>query len=162
LSKLTGREIFHYIVETFLRKLPITQQRGGARAWRFNRRSVLLCRALPYLSLTQGTYYLATGLWPILSICTFEAVTGPKTDRWLVKTVGVLVVVSGVVLMLAGFRREFGLEVVVLGVGGAIGLTGIDVWYVARKVVAPIYLLDAVAELILVTLWIITASTSAA
>jgi hypothetical protein len=35
-----------------------------------------------------------TGLWPLVSIGTFQQVTGPKTDLWLVKTVGVLIAVS--------------------------------------------------------------------
>ncbi len=34
-----------------------------------------------------------------MGIRTLEVVTGPKTDLWLVKTVGVLVGVSGVVLI---------------------------------------------------------------
>jgi hypothetical protein len=127
-----------------------------------NRESALVSNVLPYLPLTQGAYYLATGLWPLLSIRTFQAVTGPKMDRWLVKTVGVLIAVIGTVLILAGIRHEFGLEIVVLAFGSAIGLTGIDVWYVARKVIAPIYLLDAVAELTLIALWIVAERTSAA
>jgi hypothetical protein len=43
------------------------------------------------VGITQGTYYAATGLWPILWMRSFEAVTGPKQDHWLVKTVGALV-----------------------------------------------------------------------
>src|SRR5207245_10216197 len=115
---------------------------------------------VPYLSLAQGTYYLMTGVWPLISMRTFEAVTGPKTDHWLVKTIGVLVAVIGAVLLLAGFRSQFNLEIVVLAVASALGLTGIDIWYVARKVIPPIYLLDAVAELLLVALWIIAVGRS--
>lgn len=28
----------------------------------------------------QGTFYLATGIWPLVHIESFVAVTGPKTD----------------------------------------------------------------------------------
>jgi hypothetical protein len=45
--------------------------------------------AIKLLSLGQGVFYLATGLWPLLNIRTFERVTGPKTDKWFVKTAGV-------------------------------------------------------------------------
>ena len=107
-----------------------------------------------YLSLMQGAYYAATGVWPLVSIRSFEAVTGPKKDRWLVKTVGVLVSVIGAVLLIAGLRRHVSLEIVVLAVGSAAGLMAIDVWYVARRVIGPIYLLDAVAEIVLVALWV--------
>jgi hypothetical protein len=48
----------------------------------------------------QGVYYALTGLWPLVSIRTFKAVTGEKTDNlptgfdsdhWLVMTVSVLI-----------------------------------------------------------------------
>ncbi len=111
--------------------------------------------SLPYLALAQGIYYVITGIWPLLSIRTFEAVTGPKTDDWLVQTVGVLVAVIGVVLILAGIRQELNLAIAVLAVGSAVGLTGIDVWYVARKVIPRIYLLDGVAEVLLIVAWVV-------
>ncbi len=110
----------------------------------------------------QGVYYFATGVWPLVSIETFQMVTGKKTDHlvsgresdhWLVMTVGVLIVAIGATLLLAAWRRRNPLEVAVLAVLGALGLTGIDVLYVARQVIAPIYLLDAVAEVILIGLW---------
>ena len=45
------------------------------------------------LAMIQGAYFLATGIWPLLHLASFMRVTGPKTDRWLVKTVGALVAV---------------------------------------------------------------------
>ena len=106
-----------------------------------------------YLSLAQGFYFVITGLWPIVSIRTFQIVTGRKTDLWLVKTVGVLVGVIGVVLISAGLRQQTTLEVLLLAVGSAAGLTTIDVVYVAKGRILPVYLLDAVAELILIAGW---------
>jgi hypothetical protein len=41
-----------------------------------------------------------------LNIRSFQAVTGPKTDLWLVQTVGVLVTVIGLTLCLATFRKS--------------------------------------------------------
>jgi hypothetical protein len=109
---------------------------------------------LATLCLAQGLYYTVTGVWPLLSIRTFLAVTGPKTDVWLVKTVGVLVAVIGGVLLASWYRGgPPAPEVVLLAVAAALGLTAIDVWYVARRVIAPIYLLDAAAEIALVGLW---------
>ena len=40
-----------------------------------------------------------------------------------------------------------------LAVLSALGLTGIDVIYVAQQVIAPIYLADAAAEVILLAAW---------
>ena len=103
--------------------------------------------------LTQGLYYLATGLWPLVSIGTFQKVTGPKCDIWLVKTVGVLVTVIGAVIGVAGARRNITPETPLLGAGSAAGLAGIDIVYVAKGRILPIYLLDALAELLLVGAW---------
>ena len=47
------------------------------------------------LPLEQGLFDLTSGIWPLLDMPSFEAVTGRKTDKWLVKTVGLLVAVSG-------------------------------------------------------------------
>jgi hypothetical protein len=90
----------------------------------------------------------------LLSIRTFEKVTGPKTDKWLVKTVAVLVTVIGVVLAMAGRRHKVSGEIGVLAVGSALGLTAIDFIYVAKKRISKIYLLDALAEIILTAMWI--------
>lgn len=108
---------------------------------------------LRILAVTQGVYFALTGLWPILHIRSFEAVTGPKTDDWLVKTVGALITGVGTVLLVAGLRDAVSLEVAILAVGCALALAAIDVIYVARRVISPIYLLDAGPELALAALW---------
>jgi hypothetical protein len=107
------------------------------------------------VAMVQAAYFVLTGLWPLFSMRTFQAVTGSKTDAWLVKTVGVLVSVIGGALAVAGLRRSSGPEVPVLAIGSAVGLAGIDVVYVAKGRIARIYLLDAVAEAALVSAWII-------
>jgi energy-converting hydrogenase Eha subunit E len=70
---------------------------------------------LSLVALAQAFYFLLTGIWPLVSMATFEAVTGPKFDDWLVKTVGVLVSVIGVVLAIAALRRRITLEIFVGG-----------------------------------------------
>ena len=105
------------------------------------------------LALTQGLFYLATGIWPLISIRTFELVTGPKTDRWLVKTAGVVITAIGAALLVAGQRREVTPPIQLLAVGSAAGLTSIDLIYVARRRISRVYLLDALAELLLIGGW---------
>jgi hypothetical protein len=105
------------------------------------------------LALAQGIFYIVTGVWPLVSIRSFEAVTGPKADRWLVKTAGVLIMAIGAALTMAGWRRSVTREIRLLAVGSALGLTGIDVVYVARGRIAKVYLLDAAAELALAAGW---------
>lgn len=105
-------------------------------------------RRIPAL---QGVYFLATGVWPLVSMKTFEAVTGPKVDRWLVKTVGVLVAVIGASLLADARRPSRGSRL--LGVGSAAALGGVDVVYSLRGRISKIYLADAAVEAVLVALW---------
>jgi energy-converting hydrogenase Eha subunit E len=112
-------------------------------------------KVLQRVAVTQGAFYLATGVWPLIDIDSFQAVTGPKVDLWLVRTVGVLVSVIGVVLITAARRRRIGLEVALLAVGSALGLATIDAVYALSGVISPVYLADAVVELALVAAWIL-------
>src|SRR5438874_11329800 len=75
-----------------------------------------------YPPVAQGIYYLLTGLWPLLAISSFQRVTGPKHDLWLVQTVGVLIAVIGGTLLIAGWRRRGTPEIFFLAVGSAVGL----------------------------------------
>ncbi len=109
------------------------------------------------VALLQGVFYLVTGLWPLLHIQSFLKVTGPKTDLWLVKTLGVLISVIGMVLGSAGVQRSVNRDLALLGGGSAAALTAIDVIYVARRRISPVYLLDAVTELALIVGWSIGA-----
>lgn len=104
--------------------------------------------------MAQGLYYVVTGVWPLVSMRTFVAVTGPKVDGWLVKTVGVLVTVIGAVLVVAGRgRRAVPAEPALLATGSAAGLAGIDTVYALRGRISKIYLLDAAVEVALLAAW---------
>lgn len=105
------------------------------------------------VALAQGAYYLFTALWSLVSVGTFQKVTGPKTDVWLVKTVGVLVGVIGAVLGVAGVRRRRSSEMELLGAGSAGALAIVNVYYVAKGRISRVYLLDALAELVLAGCW---------
>ena len=101
----------------------------------------------------QGWYFLLTGVWALVHIRSFQLVTGPKTDLWLVKIVGVLVAVIGVVLLVAARQRRIDSPIVLLAVGSALGLAGIDLVYVLAGRISPVYLLDAAGEVGLIGLW---------
>lgn len=105
------------------------------------------------LALAQGGYYLVSGVWPLLSLDTFQAVTGRKREPWLVRTVGVLVAIIGGVLLRGGLRRQLPSDLALLGAGSALGLAGVDVVYVARGRISPVYLFDAVIEMLLAAGW---------
>ncbi len=103
----------------------------------------------------QGLYFALTGVWPLVDMKSFMAVTGFKVDQWLVKTVGVLILVVGLVLLSAARARRISPEVLGLAVGCALGLTAIDVYYVLIDRIRDVYLLDALAEVALVTAWMV-------
>jgi hypothetical protein len=91
--------------------------------------------------------YILTGVWPLLHMPSFEAVTGPKTDDWLVHTVGLLLAVVGAVLLAASRRREIDRLFVGLAIGAALALAGIELVYVVNETISRIYLLDTAIEL---------------
>jgi hypothetical protein len=100
----------------------------------------------------QGLYYLVTGLWPLIHLASFEAVTGPKTDDWLVKMVGLLAAVIGAALLTARHSSRGTSEILVLAVGSAAAFAAVDVWYVVQGVIAQVYLADAAVEIGLIVL----------
>jgi len=97
-------------------------------------------------SLAQGAFWVASGLWPLVHYRSFEAVTGPKKDDWLVKTTGGLIAVVGGTLLLSARRREPTREMALLGAAGAVALAWADVLFVARGKISKVYLLDVLAE----------------
>lgn len=109
---------------------------------------------LARLAIFQGVFYMLTGIWPILHMDSFIAVTGPKVDLWLVRTVGMLIFIIGTGIFAAGIRKQVNISNIIIAAGAAFGLMVVDVTYVWLNVISPIYLLDAVVELILVILWI--------
>jgi hypothetical protein len=72
-------------------------------------------RALTALAI----YYALTGIWPILHMASFEAVTGPKVDRWLVKMVGALALANGGALACGLAQAEVSRETIALGISCA-------------------------------------------
>jgi len=105
------------------------------------------------VAIVQGAYFLLTGLWPILNIDSFQAVTGTKFDLWLVYSVGAVVSVVGSTLLLAGLNRRITSEIAFLGIAAAVALVAIDVIFVVRGVISWVYLVDAAAQTGLIGCW---------
>jgi len=108
---------------------------------------------LPWVWRIQALYFLVTGLWPLIEIRSFQKISGRKTDLWLVKTVGVLITVIGGVIAAAGLRGRITPEIAGLAVGSSAGLAAIDVYYSSRGRISRVYLLDAVAEALIIGAW---------
>lgn len=111
-------------------------------------------KLLYYICLLQSIYYIITGIWPLVHIESFIWVTGPKYDIWLVKTVGILILATGLVLLSAARNKRISLEILLLATGNALGLTAIDIYYAGIDRISNIYLLDALAEVVLIIAWL--------
>jgi hypothetical protein len=110
-------------------------------------------RRTPTPAILQGGYFLATGIWPLISRRTFERVTGPKADFWLAQTVGVLVTTIGVGLLAAEWRNRVTPEIELLAVASAGGLGLSESYFAARGRISIVYFVDALIEAAFVACW---------
>ncbi len=106
------------------------------------------CSALRF----QAVYYIITGAWPLLSRRTFEAVTGPKVDWWLVQMVGLLALTNGIAIGVGAWDEELSRETIALSVLSALSFATIDTAYALNGRISKIYLCDAVVEAVLIAL----------
>lgn len=102
----------------------------------------------------QGVYTLLTALWGLIDIDSFMAVTGPKTDIWLVKTVSVILVAIGVALLSFLWVQSDPLPAILLGLLTSAGLAAIDFYYSGREVISWVYALDGIAEALFTLVWL--------
>lgn len=100
--------------------------------------------------LVQAGYYLVAGMWPVAHVRSFEAITGPKPDRFVVESAGMLFAASGVALAAAGLTgRNRSAHVL----SAAVPTVSAIMAYRHRTVVRPTYHADAVAQLLL-AVWV--------
>lgn len=89
----------------------------------------------------QAAYFLLTGAWPIVDLASFLAVTGHKTDIWLVHMVSLLALSIGTCLLIE--RRSLLLAICV-----SLSFAVIDILYVMGGTISPIYLVDALIHIV--------------
>jgi hypothetical protein len=112
-------------------------------------------RKLPiFAALAQGFFCVVIGLWPVVGYESFQAVTGQKPSHWLLMLAGLLLAGIGASMLIAAIRRDIAFEVFVLGLVTAASLAATDIIFVIERSIPAVYLLDAVAESLFVTLWI--------
>lgn len=106
------------------------------------------------LARIHGAFNVAGGLWPLLHMRSFEAVFGPKTDRWLVRTVSGLLLANGLVQLgtrpdphsIEQSRR--------IGLGTSSALAAGDITYAPAGHISRMYLADAAVQLGFICAWI--------
>src|SRR5215207_8082007 len=106
------------------------------------------------LGRAHGVANLVGGAWPLVHLRSFEVVFGPKSDRWLVKTVGGRLIVNSLQTQLAASSTAGGVRHARrLGVGTVAVLAAIDLIYVPAQRVSKMYLLDAAVEMGWIFAW---------
>jgi hypothetical protein len=107
------------------------------------------------LSAIQGAFYASGGIWPLVSLRSFERVTGPKIDGWLVKTTGSLIAVIGLALLASSRESRQNQRLTkLIGLGSATALGSSSGWYAARGRISRVYFLDAAIELLFAATWL--------
>lgn len=99
----------------------------------------------------QALYFLFMGLWPLLHMRSFQAVTGPKQDTWLVRTIAWFFIMVAVQLWVADNPAD----VAVIGLGSALIIGGADAYYSLRGRISKIYLLDLLPQVVFVIGWLV-------
>ena len=109
------------------------------------------------LVIAHATYIMITAIWPIIDIQSFMLVTGPKTDIWLVKTVGALLIPVALCMYSYLPARQVETPAITLAIGIAVAFICIDVYYSTSDVISDIYLLDALVEFLFLVGWVFLA-----
>ena len=60
------------------------------------------------LARAQGLFNIANGLWPLVSMRSFQWVLGPKAEHWLVRTVAGLMITNGIAQVRSSSVAELG------------------------------------------------------
>lgn len=100
----------------------------------------------------QAAFYVLSGLWPLAHMRSFELVTGPKTDDWLVQMVGLLAASIGLAILVGTRPVRVAGAVVTLAIATAASFAAIDITHALSGRISRIYLADAAVEIALVML----------
>ena len=106
--------------------------------------------------LSQGIFFVASGLWPVVHLRSFEAVTGRKRDKWLVQTIGGLIAAVGGALLVGAFERRRSRSLRTLGIASSAALAASDVYFAGKGRISPVYFADAAVEATLIATWLVT------
>lgn len=98
------------------------------------------------LVVAHGVFNIVGGLWPLVHLRSFEWVFGAKTDVFLQRTTGGLLVSAGAAQLASAAGPQGQAQARRIGLGTAVTLLVIDLIYVPKGRIRPTYLLDAAME----------------
>ncbi len=111
-------------------------------------------KLLNFAAWLQGIYYFITGIWPLLHMPSFVWITGPKTDYWLVRMVALLIVAISLALLSAAYHKRVSAEIKILAIASIISFCIIDFYYAWVDRISGVYVLDGIAEIGLLLIWL--------
>lgn len=106
-----------------------------------------------FIPILQGLYFMITGIWPLVHIESFLYITGCKTDIWLVKTVGLLILPYSVLCFYAVTNTKRNNVIAIVNIMCCLGLAGIDLYYYLKGAISWVYLIDLSLEIVFSTYW---------
>jgi len=101
----------------------------------------------------QGAYYLIGGMWPLLHMQSFEAVTGPKDDSWLVRSVAGILVVVGAILVHDAARGDVAKSVRFLAAGVSAVLAIVALFSSLAGFISWLFFFDGLAHMAFALAW---------
>lgn len=103
----------------------------------------------------EGFFYLLTGLWPLFHLPSYIRMTGCNADSWQLATVGALLTLNGFSFLLESRSRMISKSIIALAIAVPVILLWVDVFYVFSGVIAPIYMIDAMVENLILIGWLL-------
>ncbi len=98
-----------------------------------------------YALVFQGTYYLITAVWPLVSLRTFMIFAGPKPDRFVFWTVDLLILAIASTLLFAVIRGDLG-TAVFLGITSTLVFIAVEATYAGK--ISPWFWADFAVEVV--------------
>ena len=110
----------------------------------------------PVIARAHGAFNVASGLWPLVHVRSFEAVFGQKTDRFLEYTVAGLMTCVGWSQVRSNRSPAGAAYARTVGIGTAGTLLAVDLVFAPPRRIPATYLLDAVVEACWLVAWALT------
>ncbi|WP_312508470.1 hypothetical protein [Chryseobacterium culicis] len=107
-----------------------------------------------FVPIVQGLYFIITGIWPIVHIESFMQITGYKTDIWLVKTVGLLILPYSILCFYTVINTKRNAAIAIVNIMCCLGLAWIDLYYYLKDTISWVYLIDCALEMIFSAYWL--------
>src|SRR4051812_43345695 len=103
----------------------------------------------------HAIYFFVTGIWPFIHSESFFFITGPKTDVWLVKMVGLLATATAISITYALVKTLFNKAVLFFVLSISLSFAVIDCFYAFRGDIRTVYLGDATIESVFILLYLV-------